>query len=126
MHFILNKNSYEGRDTLQNVSVESVYEQFTYEQFTYEQFTYEQFTYEQFSKLNEATPENNFDDINLENLPDFNTELSAPITVDEISKVILNLKNRKACSINDHILCEFLNILKMLCYPLIFSYLILL
>ena len=69
MHFILIKNSYEGRDTLQNVSVESVYEQFTYEQF---------------SKLNE----DNFDDINLENLPDFNTKLSAPITVDEISKVI--------------------------------------
>ena len=87
MHFILNKNSSEGRDTLQNVSVESVYEQFTYEQFTYEQFR----------KLNEATPENNFDDINLENLSDFNTELSAQITVDEISKVILNLKNRKAC-----------------------------
>ena len=36
-----------------------------------------------------ATPENDFGDIALDNLPDFNTELNAPITEDEISKVIL-------------------------------------
>ena len=87
--FILNKYSSEGKDNLQNVSVESFYEHF--------------------SELNEATPANSFDDINLENLPDFNTELNAPITIDEISKLILNLKNRKACSKNGHVLYEYLN-----------------
>ena len=81
---ILNKYSSEGRDKLQKVSVESFYEHF--------------------SKLNEATAENDFDDIDMDNLPDFNQELNAPITVDEISKVILNLKNQKACSMNDHVL----------------------
>ena len=50
-----------------------------------------------FSKLNEATPENNFDDIDLSNLSECNTELNSPITVEEIPKVILNLKNQKAC-----------------------------
>ena len=35
-------------------------------------------------------------------------ELNAPITIEEISKVILNLKNQKACSINDHVLNEYL------------------
>ena len=48
--------------------------------------------YKNFSKLNEATPENDFDDTDLENLSDYNTELYAPITVEEIFKVILNLK----------------------------------
>ena len=72
---ILNKYSSEDRDNLQKVSVESFYEHF--------------------SELNEATPENDFDDIDLDNLPDFNQELNAPITVDEISKVILNLKIKK-------------------------------
>ena len=72
---ILNKYSSEGRDKLQKVSVESFYKHF--------------------SKLNEATPENDFWDIDLDNLPGFNTELNAPITVDEISKVILTLKIKK-------------------------------
>ena len=67
---ILNKYSSEGRDKLQNVSVESLYEHF--------------------SKLNEAIPEHDFGDIDLDNLPDFDNELNVPITADEISMVILN------------------------------------
>ena len=67
---ILNNYSSEDRDKHQNVSVESFYEYF--------------------SELNEATPENDFGDIDLDNLPDFDNELNASITVDEISKVILN------------------------------------
>ena len=72
----MNKYSSEGRDKLQNVSVESFFERF--------------------SKLNEATPENDFGDIDLDNLPDFDNELNVSITVDEISKAILNLKNKKS------------------------------
>ena len=90
---ILNKYSSEGRDKLQKVSVESFYEHF--------------------SRLNEDTPEKK--DIDLDNLPDFNTELKAPITVDEISKVILTLKNQKACSMNDDVLNEYLKYSKK-CY----------
>ena len=55
MRFILNKYSSEGRDKLQLVSVKLLHEHF--------------------SKLNKATPENDFDDIDFDNLPDFITEL---------------------------------------------------
>ena len=55
-----------------------------------------------------ATPENDFGDIALVNLPHFNTELNAPITEDEISKVILTSKNQKACLMNDNVLNEYL------------------
>ena len=85
---ILNKYSSEGKDKLQKVSVETFYEHF--------------------SKLNENAPENDFGNIDLNNLTEFNMELNAPITIEEISKVILNLKNQKACSINDHVLNEYL------------------
>ena len=51
----MNKYASEGRDKLQKVSVESFYEHF--------------------SKLNEANPENDFGDIDLDNLPDFNMRL---------------------------------------------------
>ena len=95
---ILNKYSSEGRDDLQKVSVESFYEHF--------------------SKLNEATPENDFGDIDLDNLPDFNTELNAPMTEDEISKVILALKNQKACSMNDYVLNEYLKYSKDAMLPI--------
>ena len=78
----LNKYSSEGRDKLQNVSEESFNEHF--------------------SKLNEATPENDFGDIDLDNLPLFDNELNAPNTVDEISKVTLKKSksqfNERPCS----------------------------
>ena len=95
---ILNKYSSEGRDKLQKVSVESFYEHF--------------------SKLNEATPENDFGDIDLDNLPDLNTELNAPTTVEKILKVILTLKNQKACSMNDNILNEYLKYSKDAMLPI--------
>ena len=68
---------------------------------------------------------NDFGDIDLDNLLDFNAELNAPITMDEISKVILTLKNQKACSMNDNVLNEYLKYPKMLCYPFIVSCLML-
>ena len=90
--------SFEGKKALQNVSVESFYEHF--------------------SKLNEATPENDFDDIDLSNLSEFNTELNSPITVEEIPKVILNLKNQKACSVNNNVLNEYLKYSKDYMLPI--------
>ena len=56
---ILNKYASEGRDKLQKVSVESFYEHF--------------------SKLNEANPENDFGDIDLDNLSDFNMSLMSQL-----------------------------------------------
>ena len=61
---ILHKYSSEGKKALQKVSVESFYDHF--------------------SKLNEATPENDFDDIDPNNLSEFNTELNSPVTDEEI------------------------------------------
>ena len=54
----------------------------------------------------------------MDNLPDFNTELKAPITVNEISKVILTLKNQKACSMNDNVLNEYLKYSKNAMLPI--------
>ena len=54
----------------------------------------------------------------MDNLPDFNTELNAPITVDVISKVILTLKNQKACSMNDNVLNEYLKYSKDAMLPI--------
>ena len=48
-----------------------------------------------------------FDDIDLDNVPYFNTECHAPVSANEISKVISNLKNTKACSMNDHALNKY-------------------
>ena len=54
----------------------------------------------------------------MDNLPDFNTELNAPITVDEISKVILTLKNQKAYSMNDNVPNEYLKYSKYAMLPI--------
>ena len=56
---ILNKYAPDGRDKLQKVSVESFYEHF--------------------SKLDKANPENDFGDIDLDNLPDFNMSLMSQL-----------------------------------------------
>ena len=49
----------------------------------------------------------------MDNLPDFNTELNAPITVDEISKVNLTLKIK-----NDNVLNEYLKYSKGAMLPI--------
>ena len=54
----------------------------------------------------------------LDNISELNVELNTPITIEEIAKVIVNLKNQKACSMNDNVLNEYLKYSKDCMLPI--------
>ena len=63
---------------------------------------------EHFKKLNTVQDENDdFLDLDVENVSNLNTELNRDITENEVIQAIKNLKNNKACG-NDLIINEFL------------------
>ena len=80
--------------------------------------------FDYFSKLNEGNTDNDdsFDPIDLSNISEYNYELNNEISNEEILVAINSLNNKKACSVYDIILNEYIKHSKDITLPILKSF----